>query len=329
MTAARPGPPRAPKPFGHVPLATGPLDRAAHHLLGHQRYAPDRLAGHIAGTLEALTPVHIGTGRIERTARVMPAIGEEAPPLVYAHLRVAGTPVLPGSALKGTVRAVVEAITDSCLGARGRLTTLGAAQAELEPCPRRNRARDEQYCLACRLFGALGYAARLHFADAFWPGATQLHRAPALPPARAARPGALPGRRFYQHGAPAPGPVPLEVCPPGARFPLRIDFHNLAPAELGVLLVALGQAEPAFCLKLGGYKPACLGSVRLAIHAVVLDDPRQRALAYVASPDGPVASWTEYVAAAFEHGLIDRARLQRLAEILRYPREGPCPSGPY
>jgi CRISPR/Cas system CSM-associated protein Csm3 (group 7 of RAMP superfamily) len=327
MAIGRPGPPRAPKPFGHVPLATGPLDRAAGHLQGHQRYEPDRLTGHLEGTLEALTPVHVGAGRIERTARVLAPEGADAAPLVHAHLRVGGAPALPASALKGAVRAVVEAITDSCLGARGRLTALDAARAELETCPRRNRARDEQYCLACRLFGALGYAARVGFADAPLQGETRLHRAPAPPPARAARPGTPPGRRFYQHGAPAPGPVPLEVCPPGARFPLRVAFTNLAPAELGVLLVALGQAEPRFCLKLGGYKPACLGSVRIDLAHVILDEPRQRALAYTAAP--APAAWTDYVAAAMEQGLVDRARLHQLAAILAYPREASCPAGPY
>ena len=328
MAATRPGPPRAPKPFGYVPLATGPLDRATRRLQGHERYAPGRLTGHLEGVIEALRPVHVGAGRLERAARVVPT-HEGTPALVHAHLRVAGVPVLPGSVLKGAVRGAVEALTDSCLGVRGRLTVLAGTQAELEPCPRRNRARDELYCLACRLFGALGYEARLRFLDARWEGTTQVHRAPMLPPARLVRPGAPPGRRFYQHGAPAEGPVPLEVCPAGARFPLRIDFVNLEPAELGVLLVALGQGEPAFCLKLGGYKPVCLGSVRMDIRAVVLDDPRQRALGYEPAAAGSAPPDTAYVAAALEQRLVDRARLERLAELLRYPREGTCPAGPY
>ncbi|HZR97211.1 MAG TPA: RAMP superfamily CRISPR-associated protein [Chloroflexota bacterium] len=324
--AMRPDGPPVPKPYAAVPLVEGlglRTDPGAHR--GHDRFTPDLLVGRLEGTCEALSPVHVGSGGIERTARVAPDLAAETP-LLLPLVRAAGRPVLPGPTLKGAVRAVVEAVTLSCL-AVGRPTS--AQTAALRACTRRS-----ELCVACRLFGALGYQGRVRFADApLVAGQTTLALAPALYQPRAQRGAAPPGRKFYRHGRPARGTVPLEVCPVGARFRWRLDFANLRPDELGLLLLALGQGDPPLWLKLGGYKPACFGSVQLTLDHLTLDEPAARYLTYadadaVAAEIGP-PDVAPYLQALAEGGLVLADRLERLAAILRYPGDGDCPAGVY
>jgi CRISPR/Cas system CSM-associated protein Csm3 (group 7 of RAMP superfamily) len=330
MAARYGGPPPAPKPFTAVPLVDGlglRTDPGAQR--GHDQFTPGLLVGWLAGTCEALSPVHVGSGGIARTAHLAPGLAAETP-LLLPLVRAAGVPVLPGPTLKGAVRAVVEAITLSCLAVGGRPTS--AQTAALRPCNRR-----AELCVACRLFGMTGaagqgYQGRARFADApLVDGQTTVAFAPPLHAPRP-RGGAPAGRKFYRHGNPARGSVPLEVCPAGARFHWRLDFANLRPDELGLLLVALGQGQPPLWLKLGGYKPACFGSVQFALDRLVCDDPATRYLAYAdtAAPiETPTPDAAPYLQALAESGVLLADRLERLAAILRHPGDGDCPAGVY
>src|SRR5581483_738600 len=110
LMAMRPDGPPVPKPYAAVPLVEGlglRTDPGADR--GHDRFTPDLLVGRLEGTCEALSPVHVGSGGIERTARVAPDLAAETP-LLLPLVRAAGRPVLPGPTLKGAVRAVVEAV---------------------------------------------------------------------------------------------------------------------------------------------------------------------------------------------------------------------------
>jgi CRISPR/Cas system CSM-associated protein Csm3 (group 7 of RAMP superfamily) len=328
MAMPRGGPP-VPKPYAAVPLVEGlgvRTDPGTQR--GHDRYTPDLLVGWLEVHCEALSPVHVGSGGVERTARVAPDLAAETP-LLLPLLRAAGVPVLPGSTLKGAVRAVIEAITLSCLRVRGN----DVPRYLLVAC-QRQEGRPAELCVACRLFGAPGYQGRVRFGGApLVDGQTTLAFAPALYRPRTRRGAAPPGRKFYRHGRPALGTVPLEVCPVGARFRWRLDFANLRPDELGLLLLALGQGDPPLWLKLGGYKPACFGSVRFTLGRLTLDDPAARYLAYadvdaLAEEIGPL-DVAPYLQALAEGGLLLADRLERLAAILRYPGDRDCPAGVY
>ncbi|HEY7067231.1 MAG TPA: RAMP superfamily CRISPR-associated protein [Chloroflexota bacterium] len=279
MSAMRPvAPPRAPKPFGYVPLGDGTVARRDPLFTqGHDRVAPGSLGGWLEGRLVALTPLHVGTGTFERTARLLPALAAETP-LLYPLVRMGNVPIVPGTTLKGALRAVAEAITASCLTVRGQATRLLPPPLHtLRPCTRR-----DALCPACRLFGGQGYLGRVRVADApLVEGSTAIAHAPQRYAPRAGRGAPPPGRRFYGHGRPATGTVPIEVAPEGCAFAWRIDFANLQPAELGLLLIALGQGEPPLRFKLGGYKPACLGSAEFSVTALTVDDPATRYLSYV------------------------------------------------
>jgi CRISPR/Cas system CSM-associated protein Csm3 (group 7 of RAMP superfamily) len=330
---------RAPSPFGYVPLADGPIERRHPGFrLGHDRFGPDLLLGWLEGDFVALSPVHVGTGGIERTVHVQSALAAETPLLVPVA-RAGGVPVLPGATLKGALRSVVEAIAATCVSVRGRNTIV--------PIPQQACRRRDELCLGCRLFGAEGYQGRLRCGDARLAGGdTVLVRAPSLHPLRPNAGRMAPGRKFYHHGRPTPGALPLEACPEGARFRWRLDFANLLPAELGLLLVALGQGDPPLWLKLGGFKPACLGSVQFELARLVTQDPATRYLHYdvppkgaedappneVQSPASAAAAPSDlapYFEALDASGLLARDRLEQLAAIVRYPRDADCPGGGY
>lgn len=311
--------PAAPKPYGFVrvdPLNTE--DRR--HPAGHHKYKDGTVSGTLLCEIEVLTPVHVASGTLEMQ-------NNRQYPLYKAHVRSAGRPVIPGSSLKGAVRSVVEAISTSCL----RIT-----RANPRGLPRNTEGcRDEKrLCAACRMFGSMGYQGQVRFTDAVMREGyrTALARMPSLYAPRN-RAGVyferrqIRGRKFYRHGQPAEGDVPVEVCQPRSILDFSLHFENLTGAELGLMLTALGQGEPPFILKLGGGKPACYGSIRVKLGKLnILND----IAAYYSDYDtDQVASadLKDYILAAGK--IIHKKRLHELAELLRIDAGRSCPEGNY
>jgi CRISPR/Cas system CSM-associated protein Csm3 (group 7 of RAMP superfamily) len=323
MTYQRhPGPPPAPKPYDFLALPEGRIERRAP--IGHDAIRANLLTGRIELELEALSPVHVASG-------LMMLTDEARRPLVRELVRVAGVPVVPGSSLKGCVRAAVEAISRSCI----RATRARELPRELEGC--RNK---ENLCVACRIFGAQDFQGLVRFSDMtlvgdpgqsvmvaevpqfFQPRTRELTYLQNTPRGRFVR-----GRKFYMHGArQASGDGPIEVCEVGSHFGGRIDFSNLDRAQLGLLLTALGQ-DPAhpFALKLGGAKPACYGSAQVHIAAIALSNT-ERFLAWDAPADA-ASDPAAYVDAA--KALVLEQQLVALKDVLTWPNERECPAGNY
>ena len=93
----------APKPFDFVSLPKR-IDKKPP--TGHDQYHENCLTGQIQGTIEALSPIHIGSGVID--------IGDDVE-LIKTAVRTGDKIVIPGSSLKGAIRSVVEAISESCV----------------------------------------------------------------------------------------------------------------------------------------------------------------------------------------------------------------------
>lgn len=308
--------PAAPKPYEFVPLPEGRIERK--EPAGHAAYRDGTVSGVLRGVLVARTPIHVASGQLETT-------DDPRYPLVKAHVRSAGRPVVPGSSLKGCIRSIVEAITPSCV----RIT-----RARRDQLPRQVQgcSRKGELCLACRMFGSLGYQGLVRFSDAVLAeGDTEVSTAPPLymPRSREGlyyRGGKVAGRKFYQHGRPAAGEVPLEVCPVGSRLEFTLHFDNLRPAELGVLLLALGQGEPRLYPKLGGAKPVCRGSVEVEVTGLeVFEDPRTAYAGYELKT-APV-DVGRYLNAA--KPVVLPEQLKQLASILRFQAERECPAENY
>jgi hypothetical protein len=107
-----------------------------------------------------------------------------------------------------------------------------------------------------------------------------------------------------------------------------MDFENLTGGELGLLLYALGLGEPKLWPKLGGAKPACLGTIEVVDARLETIDARAAYADFDVAPQ-PLAIAPLLQAARDEKLVLDE-QLQRLAEVLRWPREDRgCPDRSY
>lgn len=306
-----------PKPYAFVPLPEGRVPTAPP--AGHHRYKPDCYTGTLTARIIARSPVHVASGLLEPT-------GNRQYPLVKGHFRSQGTLTIPGSSLKGCVRAIAEALSGSAV----QVTRARDLPREYVP------ARGVEHLdVAQRIFGALGYQGLVRFGDA---PLLEGHMA-IVPSVQLFRPrseandvyfeGRRPrGRKFYMHGKLARGDLPLEACEPGSVFGLRAEFSNLSAGELGLVLLALGLGEPHWLPKLGGAKPACLGTIEVSDPAVTAFKGTAAYAEFDAAP-APVAI-ESLIAAARDERLALAAPAAQLAEVLRWPREDrDCPDRSY
>jgi hypothetical protein len=292
--------------YGFVPLPPT-VRRIARDEASWDRRVPSTLAGRIEIELTAAQPVHVGSGSKQALQRTV----------ISSGARVRGGPGIPGSSLKGVLRARYEAITHSCAIAVPRLrhdhsirsstglskarllaSALNAAVADTSCTPKRA-------CPACALFGRMSLRSRItvtdlacagdarfdiaHIPERFGPN---LHH---VGPARKDRSGSvfevhgLHGRKFgLGRGPAADNRQRVEVIPAGTVLTGQIRLFNVTPAELGGLLAALG-CDPPSALKLGGAKAHGLGRMhckaRYYLAGASSLDPSEWRRQFVASPD--------------------------------------------
>ena len=311
--------PPLPKPYKFVKIE--PMsDEHRCHPEGHEDYGTDKISGELKGEITALSPVHVASGMMELT-------GRRDFPLVKAHTSHNGRPIIPGSSLKGAIRSIVEAISPSCV----RITRLRPYQL-----PNNTSAcKSQKYlCVACRMFGAMDYLGRVRFSDAVLGYTPNIATIPSLYSPRTREKlyfddsGNAKGRKFYQHGNLAEGNVPIEICPVDAKLDFKVSFDNLTKGELGLLLIALGLGKPEFHPKLGGAKPACCGTLEIAItESQILEDIEQAYLQYDVEPT--TIDMSKYLTAAKEEKIVLNDQLQRLADILKLDEQRQCPDRNY
>jgi hypothetical protein len=322
MGMRRDGPPPAPKPFGFVKIS--PLERKdREHPAGHDRYQKERSSGAIEATLVVATPLHVGSGGLQMT-------NNDQVPLVRAITRVQDRPAIPASTLKGLIRSTVEAISRSCV----RITRARRNQLPQGATPCRNK---ENLCVACRMFGALGYQGLVRFSDAILSEgqSVAVARMPSLFSPRS-RTGVyyggnneVKGRKIYHHGRTVTDAnTPVEVLRPESTLPFQVQFDNLSDAEIGLLLMGMGLGEPELILKVGGGKPACYGSVMVRLESFqVWGNAKQLYDSYDVEADQ--AEPAAFLKVAEKEGLILPDQLKRLTELLAYDLDRECPSGNY
>ncbi|MBO9317318.1 MAG: TIGR03986 family CRISPR-associated RAMP protein, partial [Chloroflexus sp.] len=155
------------------------------------------------------------------------------------------------------------------------------------------------------------------------------------------------GRKFYRHHGKALNRLEYEragrrqdhqnrtvrgVRASGNIFEFTIDFHNLAPVELGALLWTLNLSDNEQCFfRLGYAKPLGFGSVRLSVIQVeLLDlDARYRSLQTSGwRPATPLerSRWLERFETAMQHcygkPLYELPNIVDLIKLLRGPEKG-------
>lgn len=252
-----------PKPFVLVPI---PLEAPVReHVAMHEKFRG--LTGRLELTFTVVSEyIYVGSGVYEFD----PNHGNCCPDVWHTFCRRNGQICIPGSSVKGAIRAIVEAISNSCVSQRHRRENVRSSYHQ--PC--RFRSQKDPLCPACRLFGTTGYRGRVYFTDFLPRGEIK----PVI-----VKIGELWNpkrfdqnlRRFYTNKifqpianiAPQSNFRFVEAIKKESKFQGVLIFENVNEAELGLLLHALGwcieseKVNIAFAPKLGGAKPRCFGSV--------------------------------------------------------------------
>ena len=311
----------APKPFAFMPL---PNRVNRQRPTGHDLYNAECTTGQIQGTIEALSPIHIGSGIID--------LGQDVE-LIKTAVRTSGNVVIPGSSLKGAIRSVVEAISESCVcKVSGRIRR--AVPRDFAECRQK-----ERLCVACRMFGAMGFQGNVAVQDAPQiEGEIVTKLVPELYAPGRYQHGMrdIPGRKFYMHGQVASGETPVEACEVGSKFRFVVQIDNLRQAEWGLLFTALGHhPNHPFKIKIGGAKPVCFGSIDFQLERIQIEaQTRDQYLDWDVKPESAktgeqLETWKHECITQATDSLIKQNLLTDLAHILRYPNDRNCPSGLY
>jgi len=203
-------------------------------------------------------------------------------------------PIIPGSSLKGVIRSIAEAVTESCIGLSGTLFSRrgqiepdyrGKVDKAFEPCK-----SAKKLCPACRLFGMVSNQSHFLGKVTFGEGRTapdqfkespQIVLKPLMPPhpdhdAFYLRNGRIAGRKFYFHQSTVKSTIqpteftktiyPLQGLGPDGKpqtiFDFEVQSQNLTDYEYSVLVFSLFLTD-GMRHKLGTGKPLGLGSVSI------------------------------------------------------------------
>ncbi|RLG42853.1 MAG: hypothetical protein DRO01_00700 [Thermoproteota archaeon] len=261
----------------------------------------------------------------------------------YTFTRRDGKLVIPATSIKGAVRSVFEAITNSCVSQRHRRERPPSTTHMACGLVRKGKEDRAQLCPACRVFGTTGYRGRVHFTDGEPVDSvrtTTIKISDLWPPRH------FQGRKFYetkkyqpQDLEPARNTRFIEVVPKGSKFRATLHFENLNEGELGALLRALGvvpkEKDPdevrlAFPIKLGGAKPRCLGSVYMCPRKVrIVASPQQSWLAGLLQPSGRGELLTLLAAWLRNTTLLDMQAWETFQAQAQPRTDEPCPREVY
>ncbi|MBD2384752.1 RAMP superfamily CRISPR-associated protein [Cylindrospermum sp. FACHB-282] len=308
---------------------------------GHDRFHHNRLHGTLFLTLKAKTSLHVSTGVVVPGNDIASHVSliKTMVQGVDKHL------VIQGSSLKGCIRSVYEAITNSTLAV---VTSRYRETIPSERLPCRNK---EQLCPASQVFGALDWQGLIDFNDAKCE--SMGFNTGFMPSLYRPRPepgsgyfdtrGKVAGRKFYYHTVRAIEKgqnqgIAVQQASREYGFTTQLQFKNLKPEELGTLFVVLGQdSNYPIALKVGGGKPIGMGTITLEVtQAKVLqnlEDLRSHYSTYTphnnALTGEALQKFIETHIKTAHSRLIQLPQLQQLAEVLRYPTDREPPEGMY
>ena len=309
---------------------------------GHHQYLGDRLHGTLFLTLKVQTTLHVSTGVVVMGSD----IGSRVPLIKTMVQNIEQKLSIQGSSLKGCIRSAYEAITNSTLAV---ITSRYRDKIPQERLPCKNK---QELCPASQVFGALDWQGLIEFSDAkcentgFATGFMPSLYRPRPDQRRAyfdAR-GNVAGRKFYYHTIRAIDKgqnqgITVQQAAKEYTFKTQIQFKNLTAAQLGTLLIVLGQ-DPKYpiALKVGGGKPIGMGTMTVEVTAArVLQnkgDLRDRYSSYN-PPESDSMTGTKLQQfmqkniQAAHSSLVQATQLQQLAEVLKYPTDREPPTGMY
>jgi len=306
--------------------------------IGHHKYESNRLHGTLYLTLKVQTSLHISTGAVVLGSD----IGKRVSLIKTMIQGVDQKLSIQGSSLKGCIRSVYEAITNSTLPVITSKYKSNIPQDRL-PC-----LDKERLCPASRVFGALNWQGLLDFNDAncekvdssigFMPS---LYRPRPEPGSAYFTNGKVTGRKFYYNTSKSIDKgqnegISVQQAGREYTFKTEVHFKNLLPEELGTLLIVLGQDKKyPMALKVGGGKPIGMGTMTVNVDSINRpQDLKRRYSSYQINQDDVLTGekLTQFIQKNIQSAhstLIQRAQLDELAAILRYPSDRLPPTGMY
>ncbi|MGB3654089.1 MAG: RAMP superfamily CRISPR-associated protein [Rivularia sp. (in: cyanobacteria)] len=306
---------------------------------GHHKYDNNRLHGTLFLTLTVQTPLHVSTGIVVMGSDITTRV-----PLIKTMVQgIEQQLLIQGSSLKGCIRSVYEAITNSTLAV---ITGRYKDKIPSERLPCKNK---EKLCPASRVFGAMDWQGLIEFSDAKCENADfSTGFMPSLYSPRVQRQayyerGKAAGRKFYYHTIKAIEKgqnqgIAVQQAAREYTFTTQLQFKNLKHEELGTLFIVLGQ-DPKYpiALKVGGGKPIGMGTMTVEISsATILENLEQLKSRYSSyKPDteklrgDKLKQFIQKQLKKAHSQLIQTQQLQQLAEVLRYPTDREPPEGMY
>ncbi|KPQ33077.1 MAG: subtype III-B CRISPR-assocaited RAMP protein [Phormidesmis priestleyi Ana] len=306
--------------------------------VGHHRYTKTDYHGKLYLSLRVKTALHVSTGITAMGSDVASRV-----PLIKTMTQGHSNQlVIQGSSLKGCVRAIYEAITNSTLA------VVSNRYRQQMPSDRLPCRKKDSLCPASQVFGALDWQGLVHFTDARCMQAKSATGfMPSLYQPRPERKayfeenGKAAGRKFYHHAREAIDGgnrgTPVQQAGTEYGFKTELQFLNLSQAQLGTLLISLGQdADYPMALKLGGGKPVGLGTVEVTVtEAEVSQNVRDRYTQYEIPEaaklkgDALAAFIQDGVKAAHREKLVEEDQLSQLHDVLKWPTSREAPTGMY
>jgi CRISPR-associated RAMP protein (TIGR02581 family) len=255
------------------------------------------------GALVCKSALRIGAGRSSEP------IGTDLPVIKDAQ----GYPFIPGSSLKGVLRARVEAFVRAIHNTRQ--AACNPVGNNTEWCLRSiegldsDKAIEDQLCLVCQVFGSPWLASKVQVRDApvapLWFDQYHIRDGVAI-------------NRDTQT-AEAGLKYDYEVVPAQTRFDFMLVAENLTVAQIGMLFVGLRPFEQG-AMGLGGFRSRGLGTVQLQWRErkffAVNSDP-ERLFRFLAGDESPEVWQT------FSEETIDETYLAAFRQQLRdFPHNG-------
>lgn len=255
-----------------------------------RRDAEHRLSGILKVQLVTVDPLFIGSGFQEL----------EDGQFVKQTLTENDKPIVPGSSLKGAVRQICRAVSQSCVPQESwksqemkRLCKTRIPDDTKFQCRLGDNPKQDSACIVCDMFGKMGWGSKVFFSDLIAESErTDLfHAAHQFAPHPDAEKyldtAGYHAYKFYRtviDEVTKPQKDILRAVPPKTVFTGEITYRNLDKKELGLLLFGLGQSGK-MSLKLGGYRNEGFGTVNITLTSDQISDPLAMTDEYIASVD--------------------------------------------
>lgn len=271
---------RGRRPYNFIYFSNEPP--SANQPPGHDKYLPNRIHGSLFLTLIVQTVLHVSTGAVVMGSD----LGKDNIRLIKTMVQNDNKLIIQGSSLKGCIRSIYEAITNSRVGVKPKKEYLN--EYPQERLPIENKDQKNQLCPASIAFGASGkewgWQGLISIQDAYcemtdvevgfipnlWEPQPKTNKS-YYTKDKFGKDKTV-GWKFYYNMQKAidkgeGNGIPIQVAAlKNDEFTTELKFRNLKPEELGALLISLGQDdEYPLILKAGAGKPVGLGSMKVEI----------------------------------------------------------------